>query len=610
MLEKLSLPEDLKKLGLKECEELCREIRKRILYAVDKNGGHLASNLGMVELTLAMHRVFDSPEDRFIFDVGHQSYTHKILTGRNKDMSRLRRKGGISGFTKPSESVHDAFVSGHSSNSVSAACGISRAMYLKGDSHHVIAVIGDGALTGGLAYEGLNNIGRSTGNLILILNDNEMSISKNVGAVSKHLSALRGQKSYITAKKAVEKALDSTPVIGGPIKSLMLTSKDTIRFFLYRAAGYNGPSMFENMGFTYLGPVNGHDLRELEQYLEAAKAIGKPVVVHVKTKKGKGYKPAEENPGAFHALKPGELRSAAAGEVSDDSFSAVMGRELSSLADSDRRICAITAAMKYGTGLNSFAADHPERFFDVGIAEGHAVTFAAGLATQGMIPVFAVYSSFLQRSFDELIHDTAIENTHIVLCVDRAGLTGEDGQTHQGVFDIPMLTSIPGTTIYSPASYAEMKACLYAAVYDTDGIAAVRYPKGTEVRGLSPAELFSHRKYGSKTLFIGFGKVGGILEKCGIKAARADTLRLVKVFPIEKEIMDICMKYKSILIFEESLENGGIGQLLLSELMKAGFRGKVRIRAVSGFVAQASSDEQLELFGLDENSINEALNAT
>ena len=335
----------------------------------------------------------------------------------------------------------------------------------------------------------------------------------------------------------------------------------------------------------------------------------KPVVVHVKTVKGKGYRPAETNPGAFHALRPGELRSAAAGEVSCDCFSAVMGRELSALADNDERICAVTAAMKYGTGLNSFASDHPSRFFDVGIAEGHAVTFAAGLASQGMLPVFAVYSSFLQRAFDQLVHDTAIENTHIVLCIDRAGLTGEDGQTHQGVFDIPMLTAIPGATVFSPSCYEELKTSLYTAVYETEGIAAVRYPKGCGIKGVSPAELYSHIRFGSDTLCVGFGKVGAYLEINGRKAKKADILRLVKIFPVEKDIIAICKKYKKVMIFEESMENGGIARIISSELMKARFRGKVEIRAVNGFVAQATSEEQLEGFGLGEKDISEVLNS-
>ena len=388
MLGSLNLPEDIKSLSYDECKVLCREIRKKILYAVNKNGGHLSSNLGSVELTVALHRCFDSPKDKIFFDVGHQSYTHKILTGRLDKMDVLRKKDGISGFPRPDESEHDPFIAGHSSNSVSAAVGAAKAMKLKGDDHHAIAVIGDGALTGGLAYEGLNNVGKNAANLIIILNDNEMSISKNVGAVAKHLSSLRGQKSYINAKNTVARALDNTPVVGQPIKAVMLYSKDTMRYLLYRMTGYAGSSMFENMGIVYLGPVDGHNLAEIEQYLEAAKAINKPVVIHVKTKKGKGYRPAEENPGAFHALSPGELTGSAPGAVCDNSFGAVMGRELTALAENDERICAITAAMKYGTGLYSFAAEFPNRFFDVGIAEGHAVTFAAGLASQGMIPVF------------------------------------------------------------------------------------------------------------------------------------------------------------------------------------------------------------------------------
>ncbi|MBR4223375.1 MAG: 1-deoxy-D-xylulose-5-phosphate synthase, partial [Oscillospiraceae bacterium] len=370
-LKKMVLPSDVKKLSYAECGELCKEIRRIILRSVAKNGGHLSSNLGTVELTVAIHRAFESPKDKVIFDVGHQSYTHKILTGRLDRFDTLRSEGGISGFSRPNESEHDVFVSGHSSNSISAACGIARAMKLTGDDHHVITVIGDGAFTGGLAYEGLNNAGKNADNMIVVLNDNEMSISKNVGAFAKYLADLRGRKKYINIKSSVERALNKTPLIGKPVKDIMVNSKDTVRWALYHYGGLNTSTMFENMGFVYLGPVDGHDIAALEEHFEAAKAIRRPVLLHVSTVKGKGYRPAEKNPGAFHSLSPGELRSPDAGAVKTDTYSSVMGQELTALAAHDDKICAITAAMKYGTGLNSFAAEHPERFFDVGIAEQH-----------------------------------------------------------------------------------------------------------------------------------------------------------------------------------------------------------------------------------------------
>lgn len=607
MLGKLDLPGDIKKLDNEQCRQLCKEIRKRILLSVEKNGGHLSSSLGTVELTVALHRVFDSPADKIVWDVGHQAYAHKILTGRADDMARLRKKGGISGFARPSESPHDAFIAGHSSNSISAAYGIARAMKLKGDDHHVIAVIGDGAFTGGLAYEGLNNAGKAVenaGNLIVILNDNEMSISKNVGAFSKHLSSIRGRKAYISVKNAVRNTLEKVPVVGEPAITVMRSSKDTLRYFLYRYAAYAGSTMFENMGFVYLGPVDGHNLQELQQYLEAAKEIGKPVVIHIHTVKGKGYAPAEKNPGAFHALAPHMLSGGDPENISEDSFSAVMGRELTALADRDERICAVTAAMKYGVGLNTFAAAHPDRFFDVGIAEGHAVTFAAGLATQGLLPVFAVYSSFLQRSYDQLIHDTAIENTHIVLCVDRAGFTGSDGETHQGIFDVPMLMSVPGCTIFAPADNAELKECLYAALYDTGGIAVVRYPKGTQHERVthSPGLDHVHIRRGHKALAVGYGRTGVILENAGDEL-RADVLRPVKLFPIAPEIVRICKKYDRVYIFEESYVHGGYGEELAALLAQSGYRGKVKTVGADRFVPVAEPDEQLEMFRLDKKGI-------
>lgn len=394
-LSELKLPEDLKKLTVPQCKALCREIRSILINTVSENGGHLASNLGTVELTMAIHRVFDSPKDKIIWDVGHQAYTHKLLTGRLDRFSTLRTESGISGFAKPSESEHDSFISGHSSNSISAACGIAKAMRLNGDDHNVIAVIGDGAFTGGMAYEGLNNAGKSDDNLIVILNDNEMSISKNVGAFAKYLSSIRGKKAYMDVKKNVAGVLDKTPIIGEPIKEVLLASKDTMRWLLYRSSGLvSGPTMFENLGFVYLGPVDGHDLESLEENLRAAKAAKKPVLIHVNTVKGKGYTPAENNPGAFHGVAPNAIKSGNPEIISSDSFSAVFGKELAKLAQSDRKICAITAAMKYGTGLNFFAEKFPDRFFDVGIAEQHAVTFAAGLAVSGMTPVLRCIPAF------------------------------------------------------------------------------------------------------------------------------------------------------------------------------------------------------------------------
>lgn len=609
MLEELNLPHDLKKLSTAQCNDLCRQIRGILIRTVSENGGHLASNLGTVELTMALHRVFDSPADKIIWDVGHQAYTHKLLTGRLKEFSTLRTENGISGFAKPCESEHDIFISGHSSNSISAACGIARAMRLSGDDHSVIAVIGDGAFTGGMAYEGLNNAGKNDDNLIVILNDNEMSISKNVGAVAKYLSSIRGKKAYMDVKKSVEKILDKTPVIGAPVKEIMTASKDTVRWILYRSSGQiSGPTMFENLGFVYLGPVDGHDLESIEENLRAAKAAKKPVLIHVNTVKGKGYKPAEKNPGAFHGVAPLAMKKGNPEIISDDSFSAVFGGELAHLADGDDKICAITAAMKYGTGLNKFAASHPDRFFDVGIAEQHAVTFAAGLSVSGMVPVFAVYSSFLQRAYDQIIHDAAICRTHIVLGIDRAGIVGEDGETHQGLFDVSMLTCIPNTTVFSPSDYSELKICLRKAIYNTPSVAAVRYPRGAENHEvhmkLDEDNMYCFESNGGRILAVGYGRTGiDLVSAVRENDLKCDVLKLVRIFPIERAVTDICMGYDKIIVFEEALKNGGIGEHLTLALEQLGYKGSISVNAVSGFVRHAKTESILSRYGLDKESI-------
>ena len=601
-LENLNLPQELSSLSIPECEQLCREIRRKILKTVLKSGGHLASNLGTVELTVAIHRVFHSPHDKIIWDVGHQVYTHKLLTGRYDDFSTLRKEDGISGFCRPEESEHDAFISGHSSTSISAALGIAEAMKLNGDEHHAIAVIGDGAFTGGLAYEGLNNAGKSSDNLIIILNHNDMSISKNVGALAKYLTSIRGNTAYIDVKKKVEHILVNTPVVGEPVKNFLSVSKTALKSVLYHS------TMFEDMGFVYLGPVDGHNISEMEEALRAAKKLHRPVFVHINTVKGKGFRPAEINPGAFHAIPSSGYNSENPDNITTDSFSEEFGKKLCELAEKDKNICAVTAAMKYGTGLQHFAAKYGRRFYDVGIAEQHAVTFAAGLAKGGKIPVFAVYSSFLQRSYDQLIHDAAIENTHIVLAVDRAGFVGEDGETHQGLFDVPMLLTIPNITVYSPSTYAEMKLCLEKAVYDTDGIAVVRYPKGTENTSF-PAEAvtsFSINGNNGKRLAISYGRV--VHNLCS--AEECDIMKLVKIWPIEQEIIDLCMNYSEIYFFEEGSRSGGAAEKLLAKLYENGYRGRYVITAVDGFVKQASVSRCLEKYGLSTEKICEKLNVS
>ena len=599
-LNKLMLPQELKKLTISECESLCKEIRHVIIGTVFKNGGHLSSNLGTVELTVAMHRVFNSPSDKFIWDVGHQVYTHKLLTGRYDDFSTLRKENGISGFCRPAESEHDSFISGHSSNSISAALGISEAMKLKGDRHHTIAVIGDGAFTGGLAYEGLNNAGKSDNNLIIILNHNDMSISKNVGALATYLTSIRGNTTYIDIKKKVEEILISTPIIGVPIKNVLSASKTALKSVLYHS------TMFEDMGFVYLGPVDGHDIEKLEEALNAARKLQRPVLVHVNTVKGRGYKPAERNPGAFHAIPSSGYNKHNPDNSQKDSFSEQFGKSICKLADKDNRICAITAAMKYGTGLQHFASKYGNRFYDVGIAEQHAVTFAAGLAKGGCIPIFAVYSSFLQRSYDQLVHDVAIDNTHIVLAVDRAGFVGEDGETHQGLFDVPMMTTIPNTTIYSPSTYAEVEMCLTDAIYKDKGIVSVRYPKGIEPVSdyVDNTTLFSIKKNCGKRLAISYGRAVHNLYNIN----DCDVLKLVKIWPIEKEILDLCNAYKEIYFFEEGLKSEGIGEKLMNKLYSNNYKGKFVITAPNEFVKQSTIERCFEKYNLDEKGIRKIIN--
>lgn len=598
-LSKLKLPQELSKLSINECEILCREIRRTIIETVFKNGGHLSSNLGTVELTVAMHRVFNSPSDKFVWDVGHQVYTHKLLTGRYDNFSTLRKENGISGFCRPTESEHDAFISGHSSTSISAALGISEAMKLNGNKHHTVAVIGDGAFTGGLAYEGLNNAGKSNNNLVVILNHNDMSISKNVGAFAKYLTSIRGNSTYIDVKKKVEQFLVNTPVVGKPVKNVILASKTAIKSILYHS------TMFEDMGFVYLGPIDGHNLEELEEALKTAKKLRCPVFVHVNTIKGKGYKPAELNPGAFHAIPSSGYNRNNSDNINIDSFSEEFGKSLCELADNDDRICAITAAMKYGTGLQHFASKYKERFYDVGIAEQHAVTFAAGLAEEGQIPVFAVYSSFLQRSYDQLVHDAAIDNKHIVLAIDRAGFVGEDGETHQGLFDVPMLSTIPNTTIYSPSTYIEMDMCLKEAVYNAEGIAAVRYPKGKETTSLytDNTTSFSIIRNNSKKLAIGYGRIVHHLYSID----NCDLLKLVQIWPIQEEVISLCMEYDEIFFFEESSKSGAIGEKLMSKLYSNGYKGSFIVTAPEGFVKQSSVERCFEKYFLDSKGMKKII---
>ncbi|MBE6863844.1 MAG: 1-deoxy-D-xylulose-5-phosphate synthase [Ruminococcus flavefaciens] len=606
-LSELVLPDDLKDLSLKQCKGLCSDIRKMLISTVSKNGGHLASNLGVVELTMAIHRNFNSPEDKIIWDVGHQAYTHKILTGRADEFPTLRQKNGISGFPKPEESEHDVFISGHSSTSVSVACGIAEAMKHQGKDNYAVAVIGDGAMTGGMFYEAMNNGGREKDrNLIVILNDNNMSISKSVGAVSRYLTSLRNTEKYIRTKRTVEKGLGKIPLVGDGVTKGIKYVKDSVKYKILEQS-----TMFEDMGFIYLGPVNGHNLEELEEVIHVAKSYHRPVFIHVKTQKGKGYSPAEQNPGEYHGISKFDIATGNPEVSADDSYSITFGKELVEIAEKDERICAITAAMKYGTGLQFFQHSFPERFYDVGIAEQHAVTFAGGLASMGQIPVFAVYSTFLQRAYDQLIHDVAIGGLHVVLCIDRAGIVGEDGETHQGIFDVPMLTSIPNTVIYSPSCYDELKMCMNKAIYTDKGIAAVRYPRGAESvdfdkHYLSTEHLLVSNK-DSSTLMIAYGRLynevclaNRKLAKDGIKC---DVMKLTKIYPLNLNIIREIVDYDRIVFFEEAYGEGSISEKIGDMLAEYGYKGNYSRKTAEGFIKQASVKQCFEEIGLSADRI-------
>lgn len=592
---------------------LCREIRDELIETVSKNGGHLASNLGVVELTVAIHCVFDSPNDQVVWDVSHQCYTHKLLTGRRERFDTIRKYGGISGFAKPCESEHDPFGAGHSSTSISAATGLARAKTLAGDSGYVIAVIGDGALSGGLAYEGLNNAGRSHDKLIIILNDNKMSISKNVGAMARHLSLLRIKPWYFKVKDFVEDLLEHTPIIGAKIRNALLASKSAIKNAIYHS------TIFEDMGLVYLGPVDGHNIEQTMLLLERAKTLKRPSIIHVMTVKGKGYSYAENNPGHFHGVSKFDVDTGdPLSPTNDDTYSEIFGRTLCLFAKGDNRICAITAAMTDGTGLTEFSHQYKERFFDVGIAEEHAVVFAAGLARNGMIPVFSVYSTFLQRAYDQIIHDVALQNLKVVFAVDRAGIVGEDGETHQGIFDAAFLNSIPNMTVYSPSTKDEMQNFLYAAMYECAGPAAIRYPRGApeaEPCGFHPSygnfDLFCSDNntdlllvtYGR--LFFHTARAVDILKSKHISAA---VLKLNRITPIDDSCYKISRLYKNVLFFEEGIKAGGIGEHFVAELYDHGFYGKCRIFAIDNkFVPQGSVDKLLSLLGLDADGIAKAV---
>mgnify|MGYP000958866118 CR=1 FL=1 len=498
MLEKINTPEDVKNLNLQEKKQLAEDIRKYILEVVSQNGGHLASNLGVVELTIALHSVFNEPVDKIVWDVGHQTYVHKILTGRKEELKNIRKLGGIAGFPKTKESAYDCFNTGHSSTSISAALGMARARDLKGENNSVVAVIGDGALTGGMAIEALNDAGFSKCKMTVILNDNEMSISPNIGGLNMFLSKLRTKKLYTKSNISGKKIIGKIPVFGKPIVKIVQRLKRSVKQLII-------PKMFfEDIGFTYLGPVDGHNIEQLENILKLSKQVDTPVLIHVLTKKGKGYKIAEENPDKFHATGPFDLKTGKPKKAKGLDYSKVFGNKLVEMAEKNDKIVAITASMKDGTGLTKFQKQFPKRFFDIGIAEQHAITLAAGMATQGLIPFVPIYSSFYQRAYDQVIHDIAIQNLHVIMCVDRAGIVGADGETHQGLLDMAFFRLVPNLIIMAPKDFKELEDMLEFAVKIEKPV-VIRYPRGGEDKDIK-FEIHSKIEFGKAEVLKEFNK--------------------------------------------------------------------------------------------------------
>ena len=603
ILERIHSSEDVKKLDPRELKPLCGEIRSFLIDSVSKTGGHLASNLGAVELTLALHRVYDTRKDRLVFDVGHQSYTHKLLTGRRDRFSTLRQYGGLSGFPKPYESENDAFIAGHASNSISVALGMAKARTQQGEHYDVAAVIGDGALTGGLAYEGLAGAAASREPLVIILNDNNMSIDPNVGGIASLLQKLRIKPSYIKFKRAYRSAFSHVPTLYEFNHKVKEKVKESIL----------PGNMFSAMDLNYIGPVDGHDVNELETVIRWARDMRETVIVHVVTKKGKGCRYAEAHPELYHGVGCFDPVTGAVAE-SGAGYSDCFGQTLTALAAEEPRICAITAAMASGTGLDRFAERFPERFTDVGIAEGHAVAMASGMAKQGAMPVFAVYASFLQRGYDMLIHDAALQGLHVVLAIDRAGIVGSDGETHHGIFDVNFLRSVPGMTILSPASFAELRQMLRRALFETEGPVAVRYPRGGEgaYRGCG-AEDEQLLAEGEDITLVCYGSmVNEALAAAELLRNKGLHCELIKLNRLSGDdyplVLQSLKKTGRLLAAEEICAAGCLGQCLLTQAALAGvpIRGAKLLNLGEGIVAHGTREALLRDYGLSPEAIAES----
>ena len=609
LLDNVNSPEDIKKLNIKELNELSEEIREFLIDSVSNTGGHLASNLGVVELSIALHKVFETPKDKIIWDVGHQSYVHKIITGRKDKFHTLRQFGGISGFPRSTESEHDFFDTGHSSTSISAALGTARARDLKRDDYSVIAVIGDGALTGGMAFEALNDAGRSnTTNLIVILNDNEMSIARNVGGMSKYLSKIRTGQFYSKFRDDVDHFLKRVPLIGKGTARAIKRLKSFIKYIVVPGV------IFEELGFKYFGPIDGHDIANLTEVLSRARHMKGPVFIHVCTHKGKGYSHAEEKPHEFHSVAPFEVETGEKMGESKISFSDIFGEEVIKLAEKDEKIVAITASMTQGTGLEEFSKRFRSRFFDVGIAEQHAVTMAAGMAKNGLKPVFGVYSTFLQRAYDQIIHDVALQKLNVLFGIDRAGLVGEDGETHQGIFDLSYLRHIPNLTILAPCDYSEFRKMLQFSLTGDKGPVAIRYPRGTGFEKIVETDDIVlgkgvKIKEGTDLTIVAVGNMvvnaleaAKTLEKLGI-SAEVINARFIKPLD-EKLILRSASKTKKVVTIEDNSIVGGFGSSVMEVIGASDLNVKIKsIGFPDEFVRHGSRNKLLQFYGMDIDSL-------